>query len=213
MAKKAAKKPAKSAAKAKKAGTKPVEQPDTPDAPALKFTPASKLRTLLKRCETHAQNAATESGTMGELIRDHVEQYHLDRVAFQMVRRLSKIKDPNKLAVTLASLDKYIEDAGLDKIADAQGLLFDGDPDEEGSPEPQDVVPAGTKKGHNAKKAAEPPPVTEEKDVRPQFLKDREAAQAAEKAAEAASKPVDPAVKEAADRAEAAAVARRGSVA
>lgn len=77
-----------------------------------------------------------------------VETQHFDRVALAIARKLWKLaKDrPESFAITLPHMLAYIDDLGLDKIADeARGLPINGEQDADDADDQVDEAPASAK--------------------------------------------------------------------
>ncbi len=88
---------------------------------------------LVKRLANYKKDAQAISGTIGEAIAKAVETQHFDKKALAMVRTLHAMS-PERLAITLPHLLSYIDDLGLDKVADeARGLEINGEHDGEDS--------------------------------------------------------------------------------
>ena len=90
--------------------------------PKIQQIATNDFTNLVRRCKSLKKHSHEASGEMGELIKNAVENKYLDRVAFQMFRKLESMEDM-KLQTTLACLDFYIDIGGLeDRIAKNLGL-------------------------------------------------------------------------------------------
>lgn len=98
----------------------------------FKKPPAEAVVKLVKRLANYKKDAQSIAGTIGEAIAKAVETQHFDKKALAMVRTLHAMS-PERLAITLPHLLSYIDDLGLDKVADEnRGLPING---EDGDPE------------------------------------------------------------------------------
>lgn len=119
---------AKSNTKAKsKPGQKPVGEAPTPTPQAersIAVTSEKKLRALLKdgrACRNAVQEA---NGTFGQKVSNAVENDHLHKKAFGVIRMLDKM-EAEKLAEFMDHFDHYYTVSGLEERANsAQRLSF-----------------------------------------------------------------------------------------
>jgi hypothetical protein len=100
---------------------------------SFKKPPKEAVVKLVRRLESMAADARELTGSMGEAVAKAVENQHFDRTALGMVRKLYKMSksNPHKLAVTLPHLLAYIDDLGLDQIADANAGMDMGEGDDD----------------------------------------------------------------------------------
>ena len=101
-----------------------ADRPDTAKISEARMTPASDLEKLMRRAMASNKQTSEINGTLGEMIKNAVENKNLDRVAFNWAKAMVKKKDdPGKVQTTLACFDYYRKVFNLDDIADTQGSL------------------------------------------------------------------------------------------
>jgi len=125
-----------------------------------------KLRSLLSSARSARADISEIAGGMGEAIAKAVENDHLDRKAFNMVRALDKL-EPDRLADVLENFEHYLDISGLnERAASAPRLPIgegdDGDHNEsEADEKEQERALAAKKNANGAGKHAEPKPAGE----------------------------------------------------
>lgn len=87
------------------------------DKVVIPVTPEGKVINLLRRCKSAQSQISELSGTMGEAIAKAVEENHLHRGAFGVIRKLDKM-EPEKLRAFLLHFEHYLNVSGLQKRAD-----------------------------------------------------------------------------------------------
>jgi hypothetical protein len=134
------KKPRK-ARKAAEPKATPAQPSPSPATSTFKKPPAEAVVKLVKRLANYKKDAQSIAGTIGEAIAKAVETQHFDKKALAMVRQLHAMS-PERLAITLPHLLSYIDDLGLDKVADEnRGLPINGEDDESGKVAGLSIVP------------------------------------------------------------------------
>ncbi len=109
----------------------------------FKKPPAEAVVKLVKRLANYKKDAQAISGTIGEAIAKAVETQHFDKKALGIVKGLYQmsINRPEAFAITLPHLLAYIDDLGLDQVAnEARGMDLDSEDDDESE---QSESPAG----------------------------------------------------------------------
>lgn len=121
-----------------------------------------KLRSLLASARSARADISEIAGGMGEAISKAVENDHLDRKAFNIVKSLDKM-EPDRLADVLENLEHYLDISGLnERAASAPRLPIgeegDGDHNEAEADEREQDRATAAKNGaaNGAGKHAEP---------------------------------------------------------
>lgn len=132
-------------AKSKKPGTKAVEQPEAKEPKARPAISQNKLKTLMAAARSTNKEVAELTGTLAQKIAVAVENDHLHKKAFGVIRMLDKM-EPEKLADFLDCFDHYLDISGLEKRAESVARMDFG-PGEEASeasaePKPRENVRA-----------------------------------------------------------------------
>ena len=84
---------------------------------ARKVADEATVKNLLRRCKTKANEAASATGELREMIANAVEKKHLHAKAFGWIRQLDKMEN-EKIAEVLDHFDHYRDVAGIDKRAE-----------------------------------------------------------------------------------------------
>lgn len=85
---------------------------------------AKKLKSLMSAARSSAKDMSAISGTLGQKIAAAVENDHLHRKAFSVVRQADKL-EPEKLAEFLDCLEHYLDISGLNERASkVQSMSF-----------------------------------------------------------------------------------------
>lgn len=117
-----------------------------------------KLRSLLSSARSAQADITEIAGGMGEAIAKAVENDHLDRKAFNMVRALDKL-EPDRLADVLENFEHYLDISGLnERAASAPRLPIgeeDGDHNESEADEREQDRALAAKNGAKNGKGAE----------------------------------------------------------
>jgi len=125
---------------------KKSEETET-EAPAAQAKPAisaNLLKSLLASSKKAKKDIAEISGPLGQRIAKAIEENHLHRKAFNIVKSLHPLED-EKLLECLDCLDHYLDISGLrDRAAKVQRLGLDQPADEEGDEEEDEAEPAAT---------------------------------------------------------------------
>lgn len=101
-----------------------IEAPLRTDGPTAKakMIGANDLKNLMRQVEALKKQGQSITGEIGQKISNAVENKHLDRNAFGMIRKLHNMA-PGKLMTTLACFDFYRQVFDLDEQAAEQGEL------------------------------------------------------------------------------------------
>jgi hypothetical protein len=112
---------------------------------------ANKLKSLMASARSVGKQVTEIAGGLGQQVKDAVENNHLDRKAFNVMRMADKM-EPERLAEFLENLEDYFEKSGLNGRADSAQRLPLGDKKGEGEGEDENPNQGGSNV------AAFPPP-------------------------------------------------------
>jgi hypothetical protein len=95
-------------------------KPSQSSADGSKKPASDQVVWLVNELENIDNKKGLFSASAKEIVDNAVENKHFDKKALAMVRSLKKLadKDPEAFAITLPHLLSYIDDLGLDKLAD-----------------------------------------------------------------------------------------------
>lgn len=126
----------------------------TPEATTLLLPGEKKLEDLLRLGRNTKKRAQSAAGEFGDAVGKAVENGHLDRKAFAIVRGLDALDD-ERLHVTYYHLLDYMEKLGVVKRATAQSEMFEGRKDGEAGDAEEADDGKVTSIGKAARKVAE----------------------------------------------------------
>ena len=122
----------------RKTKAKPAETRETSSASSgaasvnsgFKKPTADQVKKLVKSLVSMGNDSRAISTAVGEKVAKAVETQHFDKKALNIVKSLYQmsINRPEAFAITLPHLLAYIDDLGLDKVAnEARGMDLEGD--------------------------------------------------------------------------------------
>jgi hypothetical protein len=115
----------------------PKKGKDDADTQGYEMITPNKLLSLMKSARSAQKDIQEIAGGLGSEIKTAVENHHLHRKAFSVVKAGDKM-EPEKLAEFLAHLDFYLEASGLRKRAASAPRLevIEGGKNEKPFPQP-----------------------------------------------------------------------------
>lgn len=123
-------------AKAKDGGAEQSATEKAKDGKAIQLITERQLKKLLKNAEDMKEAVDGLVGSHREEVKNAIEKQHLHKGAFADVKRLSKIKSNEALAMHWDTLLAYMEMSGLMKrIESVQSLPLDDDKADEAAGE------------------------------------------------------------------------------